>query len=300
MKIGILGSPKAIESLWLEEEAKKRGHSVNRFTAAEFTFGIEKNNFVLDSPYELKSFDIFLVRGIFRSYFVDDLYFNKSTESLLLLRYINDILKKPIVDERLAKRPMIMSKMATALDLTKENLPQPRTLQFPHKRAILANLESIPYPVMIKNPAGRKGKNIYKIESKGELRKFLQTMPNLFPFQFQEFLPTDGDIRVLVIGYKAIGAMKRHLVKGGFVANISQGADAEKFELTREAKEIAEKAAKVTETEYAGVDLIESKGKYYVIEVNRSPQFRGFRKYTKLDPSPFIIDYLEQKASKYK
>lgn len=300
MKIGIIGSPKAIESFWLEQEAKKRGHSVKRFTAAEFTFGIEKDKFNLDSPYDLESFDIFLARGIFRSYFVGDLYFNRATESLLLLRYIHDVLKKPIVDERLAKRPLIMSKMATALDFSKENLPQPKTLQFPNKRAILENLEEIPYPVIIKNPAGRKGKNIYKIESKEELKKFLRKMPSLFPFQFQQFLPTDGDIRVLVVGYKALGAMKRHLVKGGFVANISRGADAEKFELTSEVRKIAEKAAKITQNEFAGIDLIESKGKYYLIEANRSPQFRGFRKYTGINPSTFIIDYLEQKASKYK
>ena len=120
------------------------------------------------------------------------------------------------------------------------------------------------------------------------------------PFLFQEFLPTDGDIRVLVVGYKAIGAMKRHLVPGDFRANISQGADAEKFQLTPEIIEYAEKAAKITNTEFAGVDLIESKGKFYVIEVNRSPQFKGFRKYTKVDPSPFIINYLEEKAKKYK
>lgn len=300
MKIGIIGSPKAIESIWLEEEAKKRGHKVERFTSSELIFKVDNNKFAIDSRYNLESFDIFLVRGIFRSYFVDDLYFNKSTESLLLLRFLHDVLKKPIVDERLVKRPLIMSKMATSLDLSKANLPQPKTFQFNRKEVILKNLDVIPYPVMIKNPAGRKGKNIYKIDSKENLKEFLKKMPDLFPFQFQEYLPTDGDIRILVIGYKAIGAMKRHLVKGGFVANISQGANAEKYDLTSEVKEIAEKAAKVTETEYAGVDLIESKGKFYVIEVNRSPQFRGFRKYTKLDPSTFIINYLEEKASKHK
>lgn len=298
MQIGILGSPKSIESIWLEEESNKRGHKVVRFSSADFSFKMKENKFTVVSQFNIKEIDIFFVRGIYRSYFVDNIYFNKATESLLFLRYVNDILKKPIVDERLATRPIIMSKMATSMDLYKANLPQPTTLQFRHKKEILKNLDSLPYPVIVKNPAGRKGKNIYKIDTKGNLEKFLNKMPDLMPFLFQEFLPTDGDIRILVVGYKAIGAMKRHLVHGDFRANISQGADAEKFELTPEVKDLAEKAARITETEFAGVDLIESKGKFYVIEVNRSPQFKGFKKYTKVDPSPFIIDYLEQKANK--
>lgn len=296
MKIGILGSPKSIEVTWLEQEAKKRGHKVERFKAADLIFKMDKNTFSIESKYDFESFDIFLARGIFRSYFVDDVYFNKATESLLFLRYVYDILGKPIVDERLATKPLIMSKMATSLNLSKVNLPQPKTFQFSRKKNVVQNLDLVPYPVIVKNPAGRKGKNMYKVDTKKDLEKFLKKMPRMIPFQFQEYLPTDGDIRILVIGQKVIGAMKRHLVPGDFRANISQGADAEKYELNKEVIDLAQKAAKITNTEFAGVDLIESKGKYYVIEVNRSPQFRGFRKYTGIDPSPFIIDYLEQKA----
>ena len=70
--------------------------------------------------------------------------------------------------------------------------------------------------------------------------------------------------------------------------------------MTEKIIKLAKKAAKLTFTEFAGVDLIESKGKFYVIEVNRAPQFKGFRKYTRIDPSSFVIDYLEQKAEKHK
>jgi RimK family alpha-L-glutamate ligase len=193
---------------------------------------------------------------------------------------------------------MILSKMATSMNLSRSNLPQPKTFQFLRKKEVIKNINKFPYPLIAKNPAGRKGENIFKLDNEEELKEFLKKMPKTLAFLFQEFLPTDGDIRVLVIGFKAIGAMKRHLVPGDFRANISQGADAEKFKLTDEVKKIAEEAARVTSTEYAGVDLIESNGKFYVIEVNRAPQFRGFRKYTKVDPSPYILDYLEEKGKK--
>jgi hypothetical protein len=296
MKIGIFGSPDAIESLWLEEEGKKRGHTMIRFSTADLIYKTENNTFSVLSQYDFNSFDIFLVRGLYRSYFVHDIYFNKSTESLLFLRFVHQILHKPIVDERLVTKPIIISKMATSLELAQAKLPQPRTFQFNTKDDAIKNIDLFTYPLILKNPAGRKGKNMYKINSKEELTGFLDKIPDLMPFLFQEFLETDGDIRILVVGYKVIGAMKRHLVPGDFRANISQGADAEKFELNKEVTELAIKAAEVTETEFAGVDLIESKGKFYVIEVNRAPQFKGFRTYTKIDPSPFIIDYLEKKS----
>ncbi len=300
MKIAIIGSPNAIESKWLEEAGDKRGHQVIRLSSKDFSFTLEKNKFEICCDYQLHSFDIFLVRGIYRSYFVNDIYFNKATESLLLLRYINDILHKPIVDERLAKRPIIMSKMATSLDLSKANLPQPTTYQFRDKDKILKNLDLFSYPVIIKNPAGRKGKNIFKIDTKNDLEVFMKKMPDTMPFLFQQYLPTDGDIRILVIGYKVLGAMKRLVIPGDFRANISQGAKAENYPLNEEIVKLSQEAAKVTETEFAGVDIIESNGKYYIIEVNRSPQFKGFRKYTKIDPSPHIIDYLEKKVGETK
>ena len=100
---------------------------------------------------------------------------------------------------------------------------------------------------------------------------------------------------MLVIGNKAIGAMKRFVITGDFRANISQGAKAEKYKLNKELEKLAIQAAQVTDTEFAGVDFIESNGKYYIIEVNRTPQFKGFRKYTGVDASPFVIDYLENK-----
>ncbi|MBN2016200.1 RimK family alpha-L-glutamate ligase [Candidatus Dojkabacteria bacterium] len=301
MKIGIFGSPQTPESHWLDEEGQKRKHDVVRFSIDEIAFKVKNDEFKIISQYDFSTFDIFLVRGMCRTYFVNKIPFDKSTESLLFLRYVSDILNKPIVDERLTKSTMILSKMATALNLSREKLPQPNTLQFTGKAQVLKEVDDFPYPVIIKNPAGRKGENMYKIDTKEDLIKFLEEMPEQLPFLFQEYLPTDGDIRVLVIGYDTIiGAMKRHLVPGDFRANISRGADAEEFKLTDEVIDIAKKAAMVTRTEFAGVDLIESKGKYYVIEVNRTPQFKGFHKYTGVDPSPFIFDYLEKKVENQK
>src|SRR5690606_28543617 len=136
MRIGIFGSPDTIESQWLEEEAKRRKHKVERFSVSDLTFIYQNNKFEVKSGIDLEEIDIYLVRGLYRGYMVKDLYFNKSTEGLIFLRYVKSVLKKPIVDERLAKKPAIISKMATTLDLSQFNLPLPYTIQFPTKQLI--------------------------------------------------------------------------------------------------------------------------------------------------------------------
>lgn len=300
MIIGILGSPKTIETQWLEKEAKKRGHKIISFSITDIHFESNKGKFKIISKYNLEKIDIFLVRGIFRKYCHNESYFDKATESLLLLRYIHTILKKPIIDSRLAEKNIILSKIGTSLEFSQTNIPYPWTKQFGNKKALMKSADKLKYPIIAKHPAGRKGKNIYKLNSKGNLKKFIKQIKHSERFLFQQYIPNDGDIRILVVGYIAIGAMKRLKAPSSFKANISQGAKGEPYLLTENLKKIAERAARTTKTEIAGVDVIEHNDKFYVIEVNRAPQFKGFKKYTGIDPVPAIIDYIEKKVVKFK
>ena len=60
-------------------------------------------------------------------------------------------------------------------------------------------------------------------------------------------------------------------------------------------KELAEKAAQITKTEIAGVDIIINKetGELYILEVNPAPQFEGLEKYTGVNVAVTIIEYFE-------
>ena len=48
----------------------------------------------------------------------------------------------------------------------------------------------------------------------------------------QEYIKTDGDIRVIVLGGKIIASMKRSVVEGDFRSNVSQGAEVKEYELS--------------------------------------------------------------------
>ena len=50
----------------------------------------------------------------------------------------------------------------------------------------------------------------------------------------QEYIKTDGDVRVVIVGDKIIGTMKRKVVEGDFRSNYTQGGGVEKYELSDE------------------------------------------------------------------
>ena len=60
----------------------------------------------------------------------------------------------------------------------------------------------------------------------------------------QQFLPLNGDIRVLVLNGRILGAMNREKVKNDFRSNASLGANVNEADISEEIKEMAINAAK--------------------------------------------------------
>ena len=112
---------------------------------------------------------------------------------------------------------------------------------------------------------------------------------------FQRFLPNAEDLRVVVLGGKIVGAMKRIATPGNFLSNYSQGGMVEKYDIDKDkiAKKIALSVAKLFRLDYCGVDLMKNeKGEWVVLEVNRACQFEGFEKSTEINLASKIAYYL--------
>ncbi len=301
MKILILGSIDTPETQFLKEEIEKRNHEFFSLDLQDFSMRCSVEEIKVLSKIDTDSIDAVIVRGIYHSYQFDGENFNSATQAQVLLKHLHNN-HKIIIDERVISQNNIMSKASTALDIVSNGLPYPQTTQYGSLEKVKNDLDKINFPIIVKNPAGRKGEKVYKFDDKDSLEKYLSEKANgaegYMPFIFQEYLPNDGDIRVIVVGYKVIGAMKRSKAPGDFRANISQGGEGSVYDLNDEIIKLAEGAARATQTEVAGVDLIYSNGKYYIIEVNRAPQFRGFVQYTGINPAKYIIDYIEEKAAR--
>ena len=89
--------------------------------------------------------------------------------------------------------------------------------------------------------------------------------------------------------------MKRFNSEENFLTNISVGGTAEPSNLPEEILEMCKKAKALRNTEISGVDVIEHEGKYYVLEVNTSPQFQGFETATGINVAKEIVEYAETK-----
>jgi ribosomal protein S6--L-glutamate ligase len=65
-----------------------------------------------------------------------------------------------------------------------------------------------------------------------------------------------------------------------------------------EVAELAVKAAGLMGCEVAGVDLLEGKDGYYVVEVNSQPGWRGLQSVTKVRIADLIVDHVAQLAKR--
>ena len=92
---------------------------------------------------------------------------------------------------------------------------------------------------------------IYSESTKNKSEKALDSIVQLIMKQdedsdllLQEYIPTDYDVRVLVLGGKVLASMKRPVIEGDFRSNVSQGSEPEKLKLTELEIEESLKAAK--------------------------------------------------------
>ena len=148
----------------------------------------------------------------------------------------------------------------------------------------------LPFPMIQKPKGGILGKDVFYLKSAKEIKD----LDNIKRYVFQTFIPNDGDFRVIMIGGKMIGAMKRVPAEGKITNNIGQGGSGhtvtDKQELA-ELKVVSEEVAKVFPLDVAGLDVIynQDDGKYYFLEINISPQWREFQRVTGIDVGEAII-----------
>ncbi len=173
----------------------------------------------------------------------------------------------------------------------KEKLNHPKTFYIDNKKLIENISKKVGFPLVAKDPFGWQGNYVKKIENEQQLNK----LKNSFPKKgliLQEFIPIKNDVRVLVVGYKALGAIKRTAPPGDFRSNISIGGSGEKIALTPEMKKVSEKLSRETKNSVLGVDFLEFRKELYVLEINSTPGFSGFKKYSGIDPSKKLLKHI--------
>ncbi len=106
----------------------------------------------------------------------------------------------------------------------------------------------------------------------------------------QEYLEHGNrDIRVFVIGNKAIAAMTR--VGDNWKTTLRQGAEPKPLHLSPGLADIAEKCAETIGLAYTGVDILETKNGPVVTEVNSSSGWQGLQQVTEINIAEQLVDH---------
>ena len=151
------------------------------------------------------------------------------------------------------------------------------------------------YPFILKPFHGTHGRGVMLLDTSTSLTSAVDALCDLHEdYVIQPFIAEAGgvDIRVLVVGDKAIAAMKRSAPVGEFRANIHRGASGEAVSLPDEYTDIAIKAAAALELEVAGVDLLQTNDGPVVLEVNPSPGFEELESVTGINIAGAIIEFV--------
>ena len=188
------------------------------------------------------------------------------------------------------------------------------------------------FPVILKGSGGDRGTRVFRADNLEQLERLVRELRKSETeegrrYMIQEWIENEGDYRVLVLGEKVLGVMKRsRLSEKEYRNNYSMGGKVEVTDLPEEIKRMAVKAARVCGLMVAGVDVMfcgsnscehfsshcESVARlnvtakkiasscaicsdprnYVVLEVNKGPQFRGFMEATGIDVPREIVRFL--------
>lgn len=168
-------------------------------------------------------------------------------------------------------------------DLLKNNkVPTPKTviLSKDRKQAADQVMEEIGFPVVLKIPDGAFSRGVTKAEDEASLRAGLKALFKQSALVLaQEYLYTDYDWRIGVLGGRAIYACKYMMVKGHW--QIYQHGDASiesgdfetlpTYEVPKNVIQAALNATRLIGNGLYGVDIKQSGNRVAVIEVNDNP-----------------------------
>ena len=189
-------------------------------------------------------------------------------------------------------------KYRTSLRLADYGVKQPKSVLINDPEKSMDAFEQLEekFPIILKTLRGSKGVGVLFIESEIGLDSIVQVLYKQdedADLLVQQYIKTDYDIRVLVLGGKIQAAMRRDVIPGDFRSNVSLGSIPETIELTKLEIDHCIQAAKAVDGLWVGVDFIPAKDREkdspIFIEINATPGTKGYKKATKVNIAKDIL-----------
>ena len=258
----------------LIEESINGNCAIEVFSAEE----LAEKNFEID----ISKFDIIYVRNPFvkgsPKYFPQIINLAKKFKSA----------GKKVVDEVIAEGELAQGKWLSYEKLQKAKLPIPETKLLKNFQFPISNFK---YPLIVKWIYGFRGNGTFLVRKELDFKKIPPHIPKE-ELILQEFISAEYEYKIITIGYKSLPVVLRFRIQDlGFKIDYSKYEVLDASNATK-VVDLAEKASNVLKRELAKVDILESKGKFYILEVNRNPGLESFEKLTGYNVANEFIKYL--------
>ena len=203
---------------------------------------------------------------------------------------------------------MCADKYRTALRLADYGLTQPMTklINDPENANKIVDESGIKFPLIMKTLRGSKGVGVLFVDSPKGLDSIVQLIHKQdedADLLIQEYIKTEYDVRVHILGGKFLAAMKRPVIEGDFRSNVSQGSKPEKIKLTELEIEECLNASKAVGGYWTAVDFIPSKNRDkqppFMLEVNSSPGTEGIEDATGMNIAKEVIEHFAKKENRF-
>lgn len=193
-------------------------------------------------------------------------------------------------------------KSLTHLALAGKDIPMPETVFAPKTFADFGYrgteffecaTQRLGFPLVVKEWFGSFGQQVYLARDMDELLRLAeQTAPR--PILLQRFVKSSfaRDIRINVVGGKAVAAMYRWSENGDFRANVSSGGKMKAYSPSLEESALAVRCCEILGLDFAGVDLLFGEDGPMVCEVNSNAHIKNLRIATGVDCAALIIDWI--------
>ncbi len=200
-------------------------------------------------------------------------------------------------------------KSLTWLRLRAAGLPMPETILLPKTFPAagypdldwLAPLgKRLGYPLVLKECFGSFGQQVYWMGDLDALRQKVGELAGT-PMLMQALVreSVGRDVRVNVVGGRAVAAMLRKSETGDFRSNISNGGSMYPHDLTADETSLAVRAANALGLAFAGVDVLFGADGPLLCEVNSNPHFESTLRCTGVNMADEILrDILAREADR--
>lgn len=193
-------------------------------------------------------------------------------------------------------------KMLTHIALANSGVKMPNTISgfccYTESKNYTSNqlnyiIKQLKLPLVAKLCYGSSGDSVFLIKTKQELREFCFRY-KLQPHLFQEYIQSSfgKDIRIMVVGKKAVGAMQRTNLND-FRSNIAVNGVGKPFNLDTKLKNLAENVSEILNLDYCGIDLLFGENDEPILcEVNSNAFIVGFEKFTGINVARIYAKYI--------